>query len=180
MSGPNPNADCVFPFNYKGRQYNGCPVDPDDSSKRWCSTKVDSDGNHVGGQGQYGHCGRGCPSDTNGTPLNNINRGGGGGGGSYSRFSSSTSSRFRLGRKVTRPATSYVRMRLWLNFDELYKKGSSTSSGRRRCRGSEECRSVGECALRFSVDELDRRECRLDSGGDGLCCSDLTTNARQY
>lgn len=81
MSGPNPNAACVFPFIYKGRQYGGCPIDPDDRTKRWCSTRVDSNGVHVGGQGQYGHCGSGCPRDNVGNPVRGGSGGGGGGTG---------------------------------------------------------------------------------------------------
>ena len=27
----------------------------------WCSTEVDSRGNHVGGQGKWGNCGPTCP-----------------------------------------------------------------------------------------------------------------------
>ena len=27
----------------------------------WCSTQVDDDGSHVGGQGKWGNCGPGCP-----------------------------------------------------------------------------------------------------------------------
>ena len=40
-----------------------CPIDPEDSSKRWCSTQVDSNGVHVGGGGHYGQCGPSCPAD---------------------------------------------------------------------------------------------------------------------
>ena len=39
----------------------GCPVDPDDRTKYWCSTKVDSSGNHIVGQGEYGDCSEKCP-----------------------------------------------------------------------------------------------------------------------
>ena len=28
--------------------------------KAWCSTAVDDDGYHIGGQGKWGHCGPGC------------------------------------------------------------------------------------------------------------------------
>ena len=31
-------------------------------SKRWCSTRVDSNGVHVSGVGEFGHCGSGCPA----------------------------------------------------------------------------------------------------------------------
>ncbi len=57
IGGPNPNAACVFPFKHNDQTYFGCPIDPEDSSKRWCSTKVDANGNHLTGQGAYGECG---------------------------------------------------------------------------------------------------------------------------
>ena len=49
----------------------GCPIDADHKSKRWCSTKVDYNGNHVVKQNQYGHCSSSCPVD-------NSNSGSGG------------------------------------------------------------------------------------------------------
>ena len=39
----------------------GCPVDTQDNSKRWCSTKVDKNRNHMVGQNQYGNCNQFCP-----------------------------------------------------------------------------------------------------------------------
>lgn len=61
VSGPNPGKPCIFPFIYDGKSYSGCPIDPDDSSKRWCSTKVDNKGQHVAKQNEYGHCADNCP-----------------------------------------------------------------------------------------------------------------------
>ncbi|XP_059081531.1 peroxidase-like [Tigriopus californicus] len=61
VSGPNPGKPCIFPFTYQGVTYKGCPIDPEDSSKRWCSTRTDRSGNHVTGQGEYGHCDQSCP-----------------------------------------------------------------------------------------------------------------------
>ena len=61
VSGPKTGAACIFPFTYGGVSYNYCPVDPDEPSKRWCSTKVDASGTHVTGTGEYGHCGPDCP-----------------------------------------------------------------------------------------------------------------------
>ena len=60
-SGPSSNQPCIFPFTWKDEKYNGCPIDPVDSSQRWCSTKVDSNGNHITGQGNWGHCDSKCP-----------------------------------------------------------------------------------------------------------------------
>ena len=43
----DPNAPCVFPFKYDGVTYFGCPVDLFDKNRRWCSTQVDQNGEHV-------------------------------------------------------------------------------------------------------------------------------------
>ena len=55
-----PNTECVFPFTFKNFTYNGCPTDPNDESKRWCSTKTDENGVHITGGGNWGHCTPGC------------------------------------------------------------------------------------------------------------------------
>jgi len=62
VGGPNPGRDCVFPFKWNGKVHNGCPIDSNDKTKRWCSTKVDSNGNHVPSQNEYGYCGAFCPA----------------------------------------------------------------------------------------------------------------------
>ena len=62
VSGPNPRKRCVFPFTHQGKTYFGCPIDPEQPSKTWCSTKVDSSGKHVTGEDEYGFCSRSCPS----------------------------------------------------------------------------------------------------------------------
>ena len=65
VSGPQVNKPCQFPFTHDGRTYNKCPVDPDDSSKFWCSTKVDIRRYHVVGQQEFGHCStRTCPLES--------------------------------------------------------------------------------------------------------------------
>ena len=61
VGGPDPGKSCIFPFKFQDKIYNECPFDPDDQSKTWCSTKVDSNGNHVVGQKKWGHCGASCP-----------------------------------------------------------------------------------------------------------------------
>ena len=59
----------MLPFTHDGRTYTKCPVDPDDPSKFWCSTKVDNRGYHVVGQQEYGHCSsRSCALDSNSRP----------------------------------------------------------------------------------------------------------------
>ena len=40
----------------------GCLVDHEDNSKRWCSTKVDSNNNHIANQNEYGYCEDDCPT----------------------------------------------------------------------------------------------------------------------
>jgi len=70
VGGPNPGKPCKFPFKWNGKTYSGCPIDTEHKSKRWCSTKVDSYGNHVTHQSQYGYCSNSCP----------IHNGGGSGG----------------------------------------------------------------------------------------------------
>merc|ERR1719219_550576 len=64
VGGPFPDQagkKCIFPFTWKGVTYNGCPVDPQESTERWCSTKVDSAGNHVTGEKEFGYCASNCP-----------------------------------------------------------------------------------------------------------------------
>ena len=61
VGGPDPFKKCVFPFTWNGNTYYGCPTDPDDSSKTWCSTSVDGRGNHITGQKKYGFCNDACP-----------------------------------------------------------------------------------------------------------------------
>ena len=56
---------CIFPFRFEDKIYNGCTwVDNDPWDDRpWCSTKVDVNGVHIGGQGNWGVCGNECPID---------------------------------------------------------------------------------------------------------------------
>ncbi len=63
VSGGTANAPCVFPFTYRGVRYNGCILVDAGDGKPWCSVLVDENGNHVGGQGKWGHCPQGCPND---------------------------------------------------------------------------------------------------------------------
>ena len=61
IKGPSPNTPCVFPFEFKGIDYNQCTWEGDSIEGAWCSTKVDSKGKHVSGHGNWGNCGDGCP-----------------------------------------------------------------------------------------------------------------------
>ena len=73
VSGPSPFRQCVFPFKHNGFTYYGCPIDPDDRSKRWCSTLVDESGNHIVGKNKYGHCSKSCPIHRDGSSSQGIN-----------------------------------------------------------------------------------------------------------
>ena len=67
--GGDSGARCVFPFTYKGRTYRGCILVDADDNIPWCSTLTDNTGQHVGGQGKWGHCPATCNKDTAGTPA---------------------------------------------------------------------------------------------------------------
>jgi len=60
------DALCVFPFIHNGIEHNACSWFNGDEHP-WCSTKVDTNGIHVDGQSQYGHCGEHCPIEGNST-----------------------------------------------------------------------------------------------------------------
>lgn len=53
---------CVFPFKYTDdvsgveKTYNSCTSVDDVTGKKWCSTKVDAEGQHIDGQGNWKHC----------------------------------------------------------------------------------------------------------------------------
>ena len=57
IGGPSRNATCIFPFEFNGIIYHDCAQDSDGY---WCSTKVDSTGTHITGQGNWGICGPNC------------------------------------------------------------------------------------------------------------------------
>ena len=48
----------MFPFKFDGKIHKVCRNETDEY---WCSTKVDSDGFHIGEQGNWGYCGENCP-----------------------------------------------------------------------------------------------------------------------
>ena len=62
VSGPSTGSPCVFPFTYKGKTYSRCTLDgtPEDDKVAWCSTNVDSQGNHVAGKKFWGRCNQQC------------------------------------------------------------------------------------------------------------------------
>ena len=60
--GNNPSKPCKFPFKLNnGNVHDSCTTDQDTEGKLWCSTKVDSNGDHV--RGHWGHCGENCQTD---------------------------------------------------------------------------------------------------------------------
>ena len=61
IKGPSPNLPCVFPFGFKGIDHNQCIWDGDSENGAWCSTKVDKNGKHISGDGNWGNCAPECP-----------------------------------------------------------------------------------------------------------------------
>jgi len=51
----------VFPFTYHGHVHTECTLDGG-FARPWCSTQVDSNGNHV--VGAWGDCPASCPTET--------------------------------------------------------------------------------------------------------------------
>ena len=52
---------CIFPFRHKNVTYAGCTDERDPDGKYWCSTEVDSQGEHLGGKKAWGYCPQDCP-----------------------------------------------------------------------------------------------------------------------
>ena len=55
------NASCQFPFTIGDHTFDACTTEKDPEGKLWCSTKVDSNGDHV--RGHWGHCEENCQTD---------------------------------------------------------------------------------------------------------------------
>merc|ERR1712177_78402 len=63
VSGPDTGSHCVFPFTFSGVTHQSCAdwiYGGVNAGSKWCSTKVDADGVHVNGEGNYGFCGSQC------------------------------------------------------------------------------------------------------------------------
>ena len=62
ISGPKTYKPCVFPFEYKEDIYHGCTWERSalTAKRPWCSTKVDKDGKHLNGIGEWGYCDLKC------------------------------------------------------------------------------------------------------------------------
>jgi len=67
--GADSGARCAFPFTYKDKVYRGCILIDADDGIPWCSTLTDSNGQHIGGQGKWGHCPSTCNKDTEGAQV---------------------------------------------------------------------------------------------------------------
>ena len=67
-AGPSSGERCIFPFTWFEKTYNVCTHDghtglAEINGEPWCSTKVDEDGTHISGQGNWGRCGQACPEE---------------------------------------------------------------------------------------------------------------------
>merc|ERR1739845_78607 len=63
VSGPDTGTSCQFPFTFNGVTYVTCAewvYGGSNQGQTWCSTKVDSTGVHVNGEGKYGFCSPDC------------------------------------------------------------------------------------------------------------------------
>ena len=58
-AGADVGTKCTFPFTFLGKTYNGCTTVL--STRLWCSTKTDADGNHILGEDTWGYCNEECP-----------------------------------------------------------------------------------------------------------------------
>jgi len=66
-AGPAAGSACVFPFTFSGTTYVSCAewiYGGEHQGDKWCSTKVDSQGVHVNGEGNYGFCPSDCSANT--------------------------------------------------------------------------------------------------------------------
>ena len=63
VGGASTGSPCVLPFIYKDKKHTSCTLVDADDGKPWCSTLTDDSGNHVGGQGKWGHCPDSCQAD---------------------------------------------------------------------------------------------------------------------
>merc|ERR1719228_1215126 len=63
---------CRFPFKFQNKAYASCTTDFDPDNRAWCSTKVDSNGVHVSGEGEFGYCPQSCLTYILSTPTPNF------------------------------------------------------------------------------------------------------------
>ena len=86
--GPREFVPCAFPFLFDGRTFNTCTSHLDGDNKLWCSTQTDSQGNHMGGSGNWGYCDQSCQEGV---------------GSSQGRFTAATTRRPQFRVTTTRP-----------------------------------------------------------------------------
>ena len=55
---PDQGKECIFPFEYRGNEYNSCTND--DSEVFWCATDVNERGHYVEGSSKWGECNDAC------------------------------------------------------------------------------------------------------------------------
>lgn len=58
-----PGVRCVFPFKWDGTTHFSCTpwtFGGPSQGRDWCSTKTDSDNNHINGEGNFGFCSNSC------------------------------------------------------------------------------------------------------------------------
>lgn len=54
---------CVFPFKYKNKIYKSCTSDFSIGGKKWCSTRVDKNNNHIENLREWGYCNKKCQNN---------------------------------------------------------------------------------------------------------------------
>ena len=69
IDGPGQGSGCQFPFIYKGVPRDGCITEADPEGKLWCSTAVDSDGQHIVNGQHWAHCSAQCPVASSSAPA---------------------------------------------------------------------------------------------------------------
>ena len=63
------NKPCAFPFVFKNKLFEKCTDFEDLDGKNWCSTKTDTNNNHVSGKGNWGYCREVCLETTTGMEV---------------------------------------------------------------------------------------------------------------
>jgi len=59
--GPRKSIACALPWKFNGKLIDGCTTETDPDGRWWCSTKIDENQDHIGGQGNWGYCNLDCP-----------------------------------------------------------------------------------------------------------------------
>ena len=73
IAGPSNGTTCVFPFIFSHVTYEACTMETEDEP--WCSTKVDDNNVHIGGEGNWGYCDLECPCNGPECPLKESDEG---------------------------------------------------------------------------------------------------------